>query len=140
MDWKTDESAFTLLEMLFVLSILAITLPFVIYLMQQIQTTTGHENASVQHFFVYLRNDALRADEMYGENNRLHYKINEFETATIERYDQVIRRRINGKGHEIYLRHVESFHVQPVDFGFHITITTTKGVTYEKTIASYEER
>lgn|SRR5690625_155146 len=136
MGWLKSESGFTFFEMLLVLTILMITFPFIIFLLQQMQQFDDQENISVQHFFTFLHRDALRAQEVYNENNRLFFVINEHETASVERYNHVIRRRVNDKGHEIYVRDIESLLIQPLEYGFHIKITTLEGESYEKTIVT----
>src|SRR5699024_2151591 len=103
-----SESGFTFLEMLLVLSILMITFPFILFLIQQIHQVDMKEEIYVHHSFRILSRDVLKAHDVYHENNRLYVVINEHETATIERYNQVIRRRVNDKGHEIYIRDIQS--------------------------------
>ena len=129
-----NESGFTFLEMLLVLTILLITFPFIIFLFQQMQQVDMEGDISVHHFFTILSRDVLKAHDVYHENNRLYFVINEHETATIERYNQVIRRRVNDKGHEIYIRDIQSLFIQPLEYGFHLTVTTLEGDSYEKTI------
>lgn len=128
------EDAFTLLEMLIVLSTIVITFPFILFLLQQIQYKGDDEYLSVTQFFVYLQKDAIQAEEVYHEHNTLYFTINETDTAQIEQYNDTVRRRVNNKGHEIYLRNVQSISVHPNKVGFHFIVNTTKGESYEKII------
>lgn len=137
MDWKWNEQGFTFIEMLLILSILMITLPFIVYMMHHIQTTPDHDDISVQQLFVHLRNDVLRTKSIHASDDRLYFITDENETASIDHYDQVIRRRVEGKGHEIYVRDINSFQVQTLPYGFRLTVTTLQGATYEKILAAY---
>jgi|SRR5690625_3950253 len=139
MDWKRSEAAFTLLETLFVLTVIMITLPFILYLMHNIQSTSNHDDISVHQFFVYLRDDILNAEAINHHNNHLLFQLNDHETASIEQYNQSIRRRIEGRGHEIYLQNVEAFHVEPISIGYRLSVTTIEGETYEKTMAIFNK-
>jgi len=136
MDLMRNESGFTFFEMLLILSIIIITLPFITFLLQKMNDNGHQDHISVQQFFNFVQKDAEKAEEVYHENNRLFFVLNPYETAAIERYDNVIRRNVNGKGHEIYLRGIQSIDIEPVDFGFHLTVTTAKGEPYEKTIVT----
>lgn len=131
-----NESAFTFLEMMIVLSIIIITFPFITFLLEKIHDEDYNETVSVNQFFNYLQKDAFKAREVYHDGNKLYFVINEYDTALIEPYKDVIRRRVNYRGHEIYLRDVEKVHVQPNTFGYHYTIVTTKGESYDKIIHS----
>ncbi|HLR73065.1 MAG TPA: ComGF family competence protein [Pseudogracilibacillus sp.] len=131
-----NESAFTFLEMMIVLSIIIITFPFITFLLEKIHDEDYNETVSVNQFFNYLQKDAFKAREVYHDGNKLYFVINEYDTALIEPYEDVIRRRVNYRGHEIYLRDVEKVHIQPKAFGYHYTIVTTKGESYDKIIHS----
>lgn len=137
MDWIQNKSGFTFLEMLLVLTVLMITLPFIPFLLQQMHYKINNEHISVQQFFVFIQNDARKANEVLADKNRLTFIINDDEIASIEPYQQSIRRRVNGKGHEIYLNDVASFNIEHVKHGYHVTVETSKGAFYEKTIIPY---
>lgn len=134
MDWVKNESAFTFIEMLLILSFIMISLPLITFFLHKIQYEDNQDHISVQQFFTFIQHDALTAEDVYQVNNRLFFAINEFETASIEIYKDLIRRRVNNKGHEIYLRDMQSLHIEPLEFGFHVTVMTSKGALYEKTI------
>lgn len=129
-----NEYAFTFLEMMIVLSVIVITFPFIIFLLQQIKYEDDDEALSVTQFFLHLQSDILKAEEVNHDKNILYFTLNDEETAQIEQYKDTIRRRVNRKGHEIYLRNIKSILVRPNKIGYHYTVNTTKGESYEKVI------
>lgn len=137
MDWIKIKSGFTFLEMLLTLTILIIILPFAAFLLQHVHYKIDNEHISVQQFFTFLQHDTRKANEVIADKNRLSFVMNDNEIATIEPYQNYIRRRVNGKGHEIYLNDVASFTIVSEKYGYHVTVETSKGDLYEKTIIPY---
>lgn len=136
----TNSAGFTLIELLITLTIVTMTLPLLsVFFLHFTASPKMKEDVSVQQFFIFLRNDAMTASRVYSENNKMFFVLANEEVAKIEQYQQVIRRQVDGKGHEIYLRDITSFSVQDVSFGSKVSVTTTQGETYEKTIAHYYE-
>lgn len=134
-----NEKGLTFISMLLTISIIVVTLPFLVYLFQYFQTTTYKEDISVLQFFSFLQKDALEAREVYSENNTLYFKLKNGDIAKVEMYSQLIRRQVSNQGHEIYLRDVASWNVEPLAYGSKITVTTLKGDTYEKTISHFNQ-
>jgi len=135
---KKNEDGTTFLSMLFTLLVIMIVLPFIIHFFSHIQQAKMSTDLPVEQFFIFLRNDILFADHVFSENNKLYFQLHSGETAKIEQFGDVIRRQINGTGHEIYIRNIDTFSLQPLLFGTKVFIKTTEGATYEKTIAHYE--
>jgi|SRR5699024_6733768 len=135
---KNDEAGMTFVSMLMAMTIFGISLPFIIFFLSQLDSPQLDEDLQVQQFFIFIRDDALMSEHVYAEDNKLFFSLDTGETAKVEQYQNLIRRQVNGRGHEIYLRNIETFIVKPVAFGNKLIITTDKGATYEKTIATYE--
>ena len=55
----------------------------------------------------------------------------------MEHYKNVIRRQVKG-GHEIYLRDVQDFQIEPLPYGGKIIITMETGGIYEKNFDFYK--
>ncbi|MFD2133537.1 competence type IV pilus minor pilin ComGF [Pseudogracilibacillus auburnensis] len=127
-----------MIELLLTLMIITMTLPFVALFFSYINTPSFEEDMSIQQFFIFLRNDALLADNVYSENNKLFFNLTTNEIAKIEYYPSLIRRQVNGKGHEIYVRDIASLTIESLPYGSKIIVQTVKGETYEKTIAHYD--
>src|SRR5699024_11943144 len=67
MGTMNNQSAFTFLEMMIVLSIIIITFPFITFLLEKIQDEDYNETVSVNQFFNYLQKDAFKAREVYHD-------------------------------------------------------------------------
>ena len=132
-----SNNGFTLMSVMFTLFIILLTLPFIGYLLKNSSNTEQYEDISVQQFFIFLRNDIIYAKDTYIENNILFLKTKEDEKAKMEHYKNVIRRQVKG-GHEIYLRDVQDFQIEPLPYGGKIIITMETGGIYEKNFDFYK--
>jgi len=132
------ERGFTLLSTLLIILIISITMPLLTSLLSSISYSTNDDTFSIQHFFYFLRNDLLAAVDYKVEHNKLFLDLPSKKTAMIEKYGSVIRRQIDGKGHEIYLRDVKELTFKPKSYGVYTKVTSIQGEIYEKTIIFYE--
>src|SRR5699024_5563696 len=114
MDIKNNEQGMTFISMLMAFIIILITLPFIIYFLTHLHESELNEDISLQQFFIFLRDDALFAENVFSEDNKLYFSLNTGEVAKIEQYNNVIRRQVDSRGHEIYMRNIESFTLQPM--------------------------
>ena len=103
-----------------------------------VQTQESTNELAIQQFFIFVRNDVLLAQGIYEQNDVLYFQLITGETATLEQYRNQIRRRVDQKGHEVYLRDIDSFSVEALTYGVNIIIMTSDGERYEKSIAFYE--
>ena len=108
------------------------------YILKNLSETNYSEDLSYRQFFLFVRQENLNAERMFERNNTLYFQLNEDEVSMIEKYQDVIRRRVNYLGHEIYLRDVQGFETETLDYGIKITVTSNEGGIYEKTI-SFEQ-
>lgn len=129
---KYNEQGFTLIETLLSLFILLISLPFIVYLLGNTENKSQIDLLSAEQFFVFVRNDLYISDDVIVKNNQLSFKYSSNQTISLEHYGNVIRRRVNGQGHEIYLRNVKSFVVQDMGGAVLISVTTTEGNRVEQ--------
>lgn len=124
----------TLLSVLFGLTVIVVTFPLFMYILKNLSETNYSEDLSYRQFFLFVRQENLDAERMFERNNTLYFQLNEDEVSMIEQYQDVIRRRVNYLGHEIYLRDVQAFETETLDYGIKITVTSSEGGIYEKTI------
>lgn len=127
------QAGFTFVEMLLSLSIMLLTIPFVVYFLSNLHVE-DENHLSVEQFFVFIRNDVISAQNVTVDGNLLYLHLESGETAKIEQYNQIIRRQVDGQGHEIYLRDVALFKLKVRNEGVRIFVETVEGETYEKTI------
>ncbi|MYL41780.1 competence type IV pilus minor pilin ComGF [Virgibacillus salexigens] len=134
-----DEKGFTLIHSLFMIVILSFSLPFLSYLINSANNfQASPDELSAQQFFLFLRNEVMQATDYRISQNKLYLALPNKAEATFSLYGNIIRRQVNGLGHEIYLRNVKELHLSPLPYGFTIRITTLGGEQYKKDIVFYE--
>lgn len=138
MAFRKSEKGFTFLTMLVILAILAMSLPFLAYLTKSASYSTNYDEIAMRQFFQFLRDDAIHATSYHINDTTLVLEKDEDTSVTIEKYKDLIRRRVNKQGHEIYLREVKELSFTPDPNGTHVTVTSLKGERYEKTIIFYK--
>ncbi|MEN1970579.1 ComGF family competence protein [Lentibacillus sp. N15] len=135
---QQNESGFTFLTLLVTVTILFMILPFASYFLKSVDYPSHNQEIAVQQFFYFLRDDVLRAKEYTVPSATQIRLINEDNTiVTIEQYKDLVRRQVGKKGHEIYLRDVQTVSFEKLSYGVQVTITSLQGETYEKTIVFY---
>ena len=138
MESRHREQGFTFITVLLTITILSITLPFLSYMIQAADSESNYEEASVQQFFQFVRNEVIQSTSFQVKDKKLYLNQKyKHISATLELYGSFVRRQINGQGHEIYLRDVKDVSFTPLPFGFHISVTMLSGDKYEKTIVHY---
>lgn len=115
------------------------TLPFVSYLTKTISYSSNYDAMSVQQFFYFLRDDVITAtDIIISEPEKVHLYHYNGTVITFEKYQDQIRRQIDGTGHEVYLRDIKEVRFTSNPFGVHASITTKQGEQFEKIIILYQ--
>ncbi|MCD8508728.1 MAG: ComGF family competence protein [Bacillus sp. (in: Bacteria)] len=56
-------------------------------------------------------------------------------TVQYELYQDKVRRRVNGTGHEVFLQNVKKLHVVKKEYGIELSVTTDNGREFSHTIA-----
>lgn len=92
----------------------------------------------VEHFFIFMRDDIIHANEVHANSHTLTLDLSTNTSATYNLYEQVIRRRIQNQGHEIYLRNVRSIQFMKTDNIVYVELITINGEHYEKEFLIYE--
>ncbi|MBP2078201.1 competence type IV pilus minor pilin ComGF [Oceanobacillus polygoni] len=137
-DYQHPEKGFTFVTVLLMITILSISLPLLGYMIQSVNSKSNYSEISVQQFFQFVRDDIIDATNIQVTTGKLYLiKPHEQITASLELYGSLIRRQVNGKGHEIYLRDVEGITFTPLPYGVQVTVITTSGEKYEKKFAKY---
>lgn len=132
-----NEQGFNFISLLTMITIIFLTLPFLSYALQTVKTTNNYGELAVYEFFRFIRDEMLQSHDYYIRDHTLYLLQEDNETITISKYDSLIRRQVNGRGHEIYLRGVDSFNLKEEPLGIKLIITTEEGATYEKFFTFY---
>ncbi|MGM8365124.1 competence type IV pilus minor pilin ComGF [Virgibacillus sp. W0181] len=138
MGMMTTERGFTLVHYLLLLTMIAVSLPLMSYLIKSVHYPIPKEEMAMQTFVNFVRDDIIRASTYHIQDDELTLELHNGKEATISQYKNTIRRRVDLEGHEIYLMNVENLSFSPVPKGFRIRVTSIQGETYEKSITFYK--
>jgi len=140
MVFQKNEAGFTLINALFTLVLITCSIPFLIVLLQKSQEHISLEDElSVQHFLYFLQDDVKRSIEYHLIRDELYLTLDTGNKVRIGLNGHMIRRKVDDKGYEIYLRDVHFFRLYELDYGFSVSIETIKGGQYEKEIIFYNK-
>lgn len=135
------DSGYTLLEMLFALSLFLLILSFITSTVSLLRYHGSGTTASTEMTWTLFvqqtkkeMREALAIDIGEGVMDVLIKGEHGMETISYEQYGYVLRRRVNGAGHEVLLYDVTTFTIKPVYRGVQLTIEHENGNTYETTI------
>jgi len=134
MDSLKNHNGFSMVSMLITISIILLSIPFVSYLLNSLSYTTHYESLSVNQFYLFLRDELIQSSNIEVNSQSISYKLENGDVATFSQYKDLIRRQVENKGHEIYLRDIDKISFETVTHGVRTTIKTSQGVTYEKTL------
>lgn len=132
------QSGFTILTMLIAMTIIIITLPILAYTTKSVVQESNYEELSIEQFFQFFRDDLIRAEDIRVNTNIVYFNTADERDASISQYNDLVRRQVVGKGHEIYLRDIKEITFSPLPYGIHIALVSLKGAHYEKTFAFYQ--
>ena len=132
-----NENGFTLVSLLISLAIIGSTLTLIPTIYRLIEYDSHTSEYSIRQFFHFLSDEIYKNQYDYVENNTIHLTSESGKRITISFYPEVIRRQVNGDGHEIFVRDIDTFHVKELPYGLHVSIITTTGESYAKTFSFY---
>lgn len=134
--WKNNNGGFTYISILLSLIIIASTLPILGYFISNIEQKDNQTYISVHQFFIMVQYDRNNAITVSSDLYRIYFYLEDGETAILEPYKNSVRRRVEDKGHEIYIKEVESFKMSQKEESFTIHLEMLNGEYYEKTFAT----
>lgn len=112
------------------------TIPFAVFLSKTVDFTSNYGQLSVQQFYLFARDEIIKSKDVTIEPTKLTLVQHDGSTASLEKHDDMIVRRIDG-GFEIYLRQVEDVRFTSSSYGLRISIKTINGDQFEKNFAYY---
>lgn len=132
-----SEQGFTLLSMLAMLTILFTVLPLLAYITKSVTYDSLYDEASIQQFYQFLRDEMLLATDYSVGKNKLTLDTSDRKKISFTRYKQQILRQVDRQGHDIYLRDIEEIVFKELPYGIQVEIISLEGKQYEKTIVFY---
>lgn len=132
-----NEYGFTLVETmfsLFLFSIVIFMFPFILSFFKPAAFETLKVK-EVELFFMQISREIHGAKSMSIQGRQLIVELHNGDKASYEHYNNLIRRRLNEKGHEILLQHIQSVHFQLEQQLVTIQITGERGERFERKLA-----
>src|SRR5699024_3401861 len=133
-----NEKGFSMISMLITITIIFVTLPFFSYLLSHLSYSSHQEFLSENQFFFFYRFEFLESPCLViVVQKSINYELRNGEIAEISKYNDIVRRRVQGKGHEVFLRDVKKLSLKRISNGIQVELTTEQGEIYEKQIILY---
>src|SRR5699024_7337938 len=108
------------------------------YLINAVTYTDYFDELSVQQFFTFLRNEFMAGTNYYVSENQINFDDLDGRKVSFEKYNNVILRKVDRAGHDIYLRDVQHISFIDTSYGVTVEIISDEGEAYEKTIMYYK--
>ncbi|MBP3041137.1 ComGF family competence protein [Bacillaceae bacterium Marseille-Q3522] len=136
-----DEKAFTLLEVCYALSIFclfAAVLPLTFRILYQDDIMAKHlQKMEWNVFSGQLKKEVRLCSTLSVDHKRLTLINEDGSIVTYEKYQDKVRRKVNGTGHEIALQNINSLEFTAFHGGIQITVTDHYQQNFESKIWSY---
>ena len=130
-----NNSGFTLIESLISLSILLLLTNLFLVILHSIgginQRSQSFEEYEFFIFFEEIQRELYNAETIRIQEGSLSI-MNHEKTISYSQYHDIVRRRVNGLGHELVLQHVKDFKVQMVNNRLQCSVTFLNGETISK--------
>jgi competence protein ComGF len=126
---------FTMIELLFSLLILMTTSLFVLQLFSIIYTQMGSVDKlhpkEWEVFTMQMKQEVRSSKAQDVRGNKL-YLLSGEQLSSLEQYEDKVRRRVNGMGHEVILQNISEFRVEKDGSVIVINITDKAGTTFSR--------
>jgi competence protein ComGF len=139
MQHLNNEKAFTFLEMLIALASVLVVLgliPPVIQLMDS-KREVELNPLELEVFYQQTKLEVKEAKELTITDNVLTIKTVNDQMVSYEMYQDKLRRRVNGTGHEILLQNISELTLKPFQNGFQLSVVDLSGKVYSKNFFTY---
>lgn len=133
-----NSEGFTLVSALFSLTILLLIIPFLSIILQFARDQPYEYAIDAEHFFVFLRDDLIESHKIDIRPDMLTLTLINGNKASYHLYNDVVRRRVQEQGHEIYIRNIRKLSYRQKENRLLVQITTENGENYEREFNIYE--
>ncbi|HLS60614.1 MAG TPA: ComGF family competence protein [Virgibacillus sp.] len=138
MERMNNNAGFTFISLLITLIIISTTLPLLVQLTKTVSYRTNYSELSIHQFYHFLRDDLIEATAFQVSEHTLKLRLSNGESASYSMYGRLIRRQVDGQGHEIYVRDVKDIIFTELSYGILAEVTSLEGDVYEKVLIFYE--
>lgn len=134
------EQGFSLVSMLVMSTIFFMTLPLLIYITKSVTYESNYDELSIRQFYQFLRDELIQATSYTINQNQLVLVAPDGDKISFMQYNHEILRKVDGQGHDVYLRNVEAILFKKLSYdGIQVEITSLEGNKYEKSIMFYAD-
>lgn len=135
-----NEKGFTLLEMLLTFSIFLLIVSFIPMMINVVfidsKTEKSFNELEWEVFIQQAKIEIREATEITATNDTLFFNMSNGDIISYEKYQDVIRRRVNNRGHEVLLQNIVKVEYTPVSNGILIETVDRNGNKYKRRISS----
>lgn len=125
-----------MIELLLTIQVTILTTILLSMLIPYMKPPSSYHSFQVYQFFGSLEKEIQTSQYVHIDDNTLSLTALNGDIITITQYQHVIRRQVNGRGHEILLREVADFSLTEEN-QIHITIETTEEALFYDTITLF---
>lgn len=127
---------FTFLIYSFIISTITIVFHFLVSHSQHPDDLKPYE---WELFVIQLHREIKESSSVTVNETNISFINKQGQNVSINKYNNLIRRQIEGKGHEIMLLKVISVTFQKVDSGIELSVVSEAGKNYSHIFRSYKE-
>ncbi|MBA9025407.1 competence type IV pilus minor pilin ComGF [Peribacillus huizhouensis] len=135
-----NNRGFTLIEMLLSLSVFILIAAMIVQLYvvvgKEVQQDKRLNQMEWEIFLHQIKEELWRSSSQTIANGSIYLVVGE-DIVSIEKYNHILRRRVNHTGHQIMLQNVSSFHCRVEGFKLIISVTDLIGDTYTKVLRPF---
>ncbi|OAS85119.1 hypothetical protein A6K24_06300 [Metabacillus litoralis] len=130
-----------LLLSFFIYSIIISTLTIILhFLLSHSQHPEDLRPYEWELFVIQLHKDLKEASNITANKSEITFKNKLGESVRISQYKNLIRRQVDGTGHEIFLLKVKSVEFQQDLLGVQLFVESIAGKNYRHTFRTFKER
>ena len=137
------DSGFTMVEMLISLVVFMMLAILTAQIFLTVRDQFGEKNhlhtKEWELFTLQLKSEIRTSTDQSVLNNKL-YLMTRGKVVTIERYKNIVRRQVDGRGHEIMLQNIADFHVEQDGSAVIVQVIDHEGMLYTRRFYPYLTR
>jgi competence protein ComGF len=137
---RRKDNGFTMIEMLFSLVIFMMISLLAVQIFSVMHTNLLKKNQinlkEWEMFSMQMQNEIRNSTDQSVVDNKLYVVVNG-SLATIEYYQNMVRRQVEGRGHEIMLQNVSDFQVKQEGTYIVVQVTDAEGHQYNRKFHPY---
>lgn len=134
------DNGFTMVEMLLALVVFVVLSIFAAQIFVTVRDQLGKNNRlhakEWEVFTMQLKSEIRTSKEQSVLDNKL-YLMSRGNVVTIEQYKNIVRRQVDGRGHEIMLQNIADFHVEQDGSVIVVRVMDDEGLLYTRRFHPY---